>query len=177
MDYKAREIYEIKSVKSASEGRAELHWYLAALNSRLPGPDGSIIPWSPGSRVYPESKRNLGPWPTAPWNAFVDVVAWIDRGVILYIGEINEARVSAGALATVAGGAALYEWLKSRGKRGRPRIPVPGTAMGWDGFCILPSAPFSITPYQPGFPSTTWEPGYRPAIPPPVLTDPRSLYA
>ncbi len=123
VDYRAREIYEIKTVASSAEGRAELHWYLAALNTRLPGPDGSIMPWGPGSRVYPEHKRNLGPWPTAPWNAFVDVVAWIDHGVILYTGEINDRRVAAGALATMAAGAALYEWLKNRGKTDRPPLP------------------------------------------------------
>jgi hypothetical protein len=36
VDYKAREIYEIKSVKSALRGRKELLWYLTALNTRLP---------------------------------------------------------------------------------------------------------------------------------------------
>ncbi len=150
VDYKAREIYEIKSVKSALRGRKELLWYLTALNTRLPNA-GSAIPWFAGGRTYPEVTRTIGPWPEYPYGLFVDVVAWIDNGVILYSYKINKQRAVAASL-LVPAGAAILDWLRSRGRKPKPGgigVPRPGYTFGIGGICILPD-PASLfgSPYD-----------------------------
>jgi hypothetical protein len=186
VDYKAREIYEIKSVKSAPRGRKELLWYLTALNTRLPNA-GSAIHWYAGTRTYPEGVRTIGPWPEYPYGLFVDVVAWIDRGVILYSYKINKQRAVAASF-LVPGGIAILDWLRSRGRKPKPGgigVPQPGKAFGLGGICIIPD-PTSIFPSPFDDIPETAPPSFLPddgstSVPPPYLppaTDPdASRYA
>ncbi len=127
-DTKAYEIYEIKPKSSADLGRSELYWYLA----RMPG-------YRIGTRVYPEGTRVIGDWPTPPYNKDWEVVATIDRGVIVYQGRAKNNRirswVTGVCTVTIAAVAGKKLWDEVTGRPRRPRpdpLPDPQPQPGFD---------------------------------------------
>jgi hypothetical protein len=140
-DLKARQIYEIKPTGSADRGRSELYWYLA----RMPG-------YRIGTHTYPEGTRIIGDWPTPPYNKDWEVVATIDRGVIVYQGRAKNNRIRSWvtgvctvAIAAVAG-KKLWDEVTGRPRRPRPD-PLPDPQPAFD-----PGDPFSqpLTPIGSG---------------------------
>lgn len=156
-DLKAREIYEIKPKGSADLGRSELYWYL----SHMPG-------FRIGTRTYPEGTRVIGDWPTPPYNKDWEVVAHIDRGVIVYQGRAKQQRirdwvkaVCAVAVAGVAG-KKLWDTIQQRPK-GNPR-PQPRPQPAFDLEDLVPQPTFDPGDFAPQ-PLSPSGPGMTPILP------------
>ena len=139
-DLKARQIYEIKPKGSADRGRSELYWYL----SHMPG-------YRIGTRTYPEGTRVVGAWPTPPYNESWDVVARIDRGVIVYEGREKNTRirdlVKVVCSVAVAAAAGKKLWDAVNGRPRRDPRPDPQPQPAFDPGNTIPQPP---TPFEPG---------------------------